>query len=208
MLVGTSTGTGTFNLFGRHMASSRTVKTLGALLIAMTLGALALMVLETEPIRPLAQPLAVVQPLPAGVGHLVYETTSELRPARWQHVVVHASPRADTPLARGCHFLVTADGGGRVVATDLWRSQRPGGHIGGYWRKAGIGVCLIGDFSRRGPAGEQFESAVDLVNTLQETCRIPADRVYLQQDIVPGSGNPGRAFPARRFSARLLRPQR
>ena len=192
------------------MAASRTVKTLSALFVAMTFGALVLMILETEPIRPTAQPLAVLGPPPAGAAQAVYETTTPLEAGRWRHVVVHASPHSSDPLARQCHFQVRPDGRGRwqVASTAFWRRQRRGGHIGGYWADSSIGVCLVGDFSRRPPTPEQFERLVDLVNTIQEVCRISADRVYLHRDLVAASSSPGVAFPDATFSARLLRPQR
>ena len=58
------------------MFGSRTIKTLTALLVSMTLGALALMVLETAPAEPAAQHLAAVTGgPPAGqAGRAVGET--------------------------------------------------------------------------------------------------------------------------------------
>jgi len=193
------------------MASSRTVKSLSALFVAMTLGALVLMALETEPIRPLAQAsLAVVSPPPAGAALAVYETTQPLDVGQWRHIVVHAAPASSDPLARQCHFQIRADGHGgwQVASTAYWRRQRPGGHVGGYWERMSIGVCLIGDFSQRPPDGRQFGRLVELVNTLQEVCDIAADRVYLHRDLVAASTSPGAAFPNAAFSARLIRTRR
>jgi hypothetical protein len=188
------------------MSRSRTIKTLTALFVAMTLGTLVLMVLDTEPISPMAQPLMVVSPPPAGAAKSVYETRRPLQRAKWRYIVVHASPHRAHPPAAACHFLVGADvgGNGKVVATEHWLRQREGGHIGGYWRRNSIGVCLIGDFSRRPPAKGQFRSLVELVNALQGICNVPADRVYLHRDLDARSGSPGAAFPVERFSGRLL----
>ena len=191
------------------MAASRPVKTLTALFAAMTLGAFVLMLLETAPVRPTAH-LAVLAHPPAGAAVAVRDAAVRIETSRWRYAVVHAAPAGGRPPAGQCHFLVGPDGQGgwRVTATDFWRTQQPGGHISGYWRDASIGICLIGDFSTRPPAHGQFEALVDLVNTLQETCGISGDRVYLHRDLLAGSFSPGVAFPVRRFSARLLRPDR
>ena len=188
------------------MTASRTVKTLSALLVAMTLGALVLWGLETQPVRPTAQPLAVLGPSSAGAGEVVYGTPIPLQPVQWRYVVVHASAGGTGRVADGCHFLIAPglDGDWRITATGHWHHQRAGRHIGGYWREGSVGVCLVGDFSRRPPPAEPFRLLVELVNTLQEACRISPDRVYLQRDLVAGSSSPGEAFPAERFSARLL----
>ena len=84
--------------------------------------------------------------------------------------------------------------------------QEPGQHVEGVWKNSSVGVCLIGDFSRTPPKAGQFELLVQLVNALQETCRVPADHVYLLSDIDPRSPSPGAAFPAAKLSRRLLRP--
>jgi len=192
------------------MGGSRTVKTLTALLVAMTLGALALMVLETEPVRPTAEPLTVFRPPPAGAARVIHDTRVPLQAIQWRYMVVHASLLPSGEAAKKCHFLVEADGedAWKVTATDHWLDQRAGGHIGGFWQDSSIGICLIGDFSRRRPAPGQFASLIDLVNALQKECRISADRVYLHSDLVARSSLPGAAFPAAEFSDQLLGPQR
>lgn len=192
------------------MGGSRTVRTLMALLVAMTLGALALMVLETEPIRPMVQPLAVLRSPTVGPAQVINDTRVPLQAIKWRYMVVHASPLRTTDTAEKCHFLVEADGqdAWTITATDHWLDQREGGHIGGFWRNSSIGICLIGDFSRSRPAQGQFASLIDLVNALQQECRISADRVYLHSDLVARGSSPGAAFPAAEFSARLLSPQR
>lgn len=196
--------------YGLLMGSSRTVKTLTVLLIAMTFGAIGLMILETEPVRPTAPVLEVLAPPPAGAGKVVYETRAPLRVGAWQSLVIHAAPKPTARLAEGCHFQIRPlpAGGCDVLATDHWQKQRPGRHIGGPWRDNSIGICLIGGFSRRRPAREQMASLIDLTHTLQEACGIPAERVYLHSDLVARSASPGAAFPAAEFSASLLRPAR
>jgi len=180
------------------------------LLVAMTLGTLALMVLETEPVRPRAQPLSVLSPPPGGPAQVIYDTSVPLRRDAWRHVVIHAAASADAPAASRCHLLIEPDAqaGWKVTATPHWAKQQPSSHVTGFWKDASIGVCLIGDFSAEPPDREQFNLLVELVNALQEVCKIPADKVYLYSDLVARSSSPGEAFPAGRFTARLLRPQK
>jgi len=192
------------------MGRSTTVKTLTALFVSMTFGALALMLMETEPISATVQSLSSVAPPPAGAAEAVYETVGPIRQDKWTYVVVHSAPKRTSPTALACHFIVdrSETGAWRVTATDNWRNQRDGEHIGGYWQPRSIGVCIVGDFSRRQPTKEQFNCLIELVNAIQEVCRIPADRVYLISDLDARSTSPGRFFPAARFSARLLRQGR
>jgi len=189
------------------MGGSRTVKTLTALFVSMTFGALALMLMETEPISARVQSLSSVAPPPAGAAEIVYETVGKIRQAKWTYVVVHSALDQTSPTALACHFMVDQDktGAWRVLATENWRKQLDGGHVAGYWKSHSVGVCIVGDFSRQQPTKEQFDCLTELVNALQEVCRIPADRVYLISDLDARSSSPGRFFPAARFSARLLR---
>ena len=192
------------------MGGSRTVKTLTALFVSMTFGALVLMMMETPPISATAQPLAVLSPPPAGAAEVVYDTAAAISRGKWTYVVVHSAADRSSPVAQGCHFIVDRDDSGawRVIATDNWRKQRDGQHITGHWQSHSVGVCIIGDFSTQEPDKGQFDCAVELVNALQEVCRIPADKVYLMSDLDARSTSPGLFFPAARFSARLLKQGR
>jgi hypothetical protein len=187
------------------MGGSRTVKTLAVLFVAMTLGALALMLLEPEPVRPTPSALAVLSSPPAGATQLIGQTQAPLQPAKWGSVLVHAAREESSEPAKDCHFIVAPDGNGgwKVSATDHWIRQEPGPYVQRVWRADSVGVCLIGDFSRTPPKAAQFELLVQLVNALQDTCRFSADHVYLLSDIDPRSSSPGAAFPAAKLSARL-----
>ena len=176
------------------MGGSRTVKTLTVLFVAMTLGALALMLLEVPPIS-------------AGAAETVYDTASPIARGKWQAMVVHAATDRTSPVAQGSHFVIERGPSGqyRVTASDAWRKQQPGRHVGGPWQAQSVGVCVIGDFSQQGPDQAEFECLMDLVNALQDICRIPAQRVYLMRDLDARSTSPGRFFPTGQFSARLLK---
>jgi len=189
------------------MGGSRTVKTLTALFVSMTLGALALMMMETPPISVTAQPLAVLSPPPAGAAEVVYDTAAAISRGRWTCVVVHSAADRSSQVAQGCHFIVDRDNTGawRVIATENWRKQQEGRHIAGYWQSVSVGVCIIGNFSAQKPDKGQFDRLVELVNALQEVCRIPGDKVYLTSQLDARSTSPGQYFPAATFSARLLK---
>lgn len=188
------------------MGGSRTIKTLGFLFLAMSVGTLLLFALQTEPVRLGAQPLAVLAPPPTTATGVIYDTRVPIQHIKWRYMVVHSAKALSDRTARGCHFTISAtdDGNWQVRATDAWLAQDSGWHIGGLWRDNSIGICVIGDFARSRPSERQFGLLVELTNSLQELCNIPADRVYLHSDLVARSASPGAAFPADRFSKQLL----
>jgi len=77
------------------MFGSRTIRTLTALLISMTLGAMALMVLETAPVRPHAEQLAAVGPPPGVIERLIHDTAVPIQPVKWRNMIVHGSDGRD-----------------------------------------------------------------------------------------------------------------
>jgi len=192
------------------MIGSRTFRTLTALLLAMTVGALILMLMETAPIQTKANYLAALAPAPDGAASVVADTDVPAQPAKWRNVVVHSTGGEPADIAQRTHFVIEAGPNGGPVtirATALWKRQMEGHHVYVPWRDFNadsIGICLVGDFSRRPPAESQFQGLLRLVKTLQGSFRIPADRVYLLNDLDAGSASPGREFPARRFAENLL----
>lgn len=193
------------------MVGSRTVKALTALLISMTVGALALMVLETAPATPRAQQLVALAAPADGVGAVIHQTSVPLQPIKWRNLIVHSSGAEDAGIVDGCHFLVEADGS--VWPTELWKRQISGHHVyvpGRDFNADSIGVCLMGQYTLSDPRiqKKQFDSLVDLTRSLQQAFRMPADRVYLRSDLDPNSLSPGDGFPAGDFNSRLLRSVR
>jgi N-acetyl-anhydromuramyl-L-alanine amidase AmpD len=68
-----------------------------------------------------------------------------------------------------------------------------------------VGVCLVGDFSKAGPAAEeQTQALVKLVTDLQRQFKIPKERVYLYWTISASNKSPGAAFPEKEFNKALL----
>jgi len=196
------------------MHGSRTVKTLMTLFVAMTLGAAILMMLETAPILPPAQnpELAAAPGVAAGAGKVIYESEVPIQPLKWRNIIIHSTAGERPGIENQCHFIIEPLARGQNVrATALWKRQMSGHQIYVPWRDFNadsIGICLVGDFSRRPPAVRQFKTLVELVRALQRKIQhIPPDHVYLYRDLAGGS-SPGEAFAAGRFNSRLLKPSR
>lgn len=192
------------------MPRSRTARVLLALFVSMVTGSLMLMMLETEPLRPPAAPLAALAPPEADPSIPIYEAQRFDR-LKWRNVVIHSSTGSGKGIASRCHFLVgrRVEGRCKITATDLWKRQVAGRHIdvpGQDFNAISVGICIVGDFSRQPPSPAQLDALVRLVRALQQEFAIRCDHVYLRSDLVPDSASPGRAFPARRFSRLLLQP--
>ena len=197
------------------MVRSGTIKTLAALVAALTVGAGVLIWMETDPARPtVSLSLEAVKPESvSGVVSVIRDTDVPLQYIRWGNVVVHDSGRDGPDIARGCHFLIGSSanyGDGAVVPTRRWRWQHEGEHISvpGYsYNQNTIGICLLTDSRRAALTPEQFASLVELVRSLQVTFQIPRDHVYLHSDLGE-AGCPGGAFPSKRFRRGLMRSTR
>lgn len=144
---------------------------------------------------------------------------------KWRYIVIHHSvtesgdARSLDSIHRqrgfdrglGYHFVV--DNGtatrvdGQIEASPRWIKQMDGAHcnVGGM-NDCGIGVCLVGDFTRVPPSRKQMDSLVLLTNTLRKYYRIPLGRIVRHKD-VPGKNTecPGNSFPWEEFKRRLRR---
>ncbi len=74
----------------------------------------------------------------------------------------------------GYDFVIgngNGSGDGQVEVTFRWREQIAGAHCGGTpnnWANIdGIGICLVGDFSKTVPTNRQMQSLVKLIRFLQ-----------------------------------------
>jgi len=192
------------------MQRSRTIRTLTALLVAMTVGSLMLIWMETEPIRPPTASLAAVSAPGVAQEAAIFDTHVQLQRLKWRNVVIHSSAGEPGNIAERCHFLIGPDESGRtkVTATALWKRQAEGSHIyvpGHDFDAISVGICITGDFTARPPASSQYQALVALVKALQDEFGISGDHVYLHSDLVPDSDSPGRAFPVRDFSRQLAK---
>jgi len=194
------------------MVRSRTIKTWIALLITMTLGTFALVSMESAPIRPEVTHLAAIAPPADESVPVVSATAVPIQRLRWRNIVIHTASEGVRPSGQ-CHFIVhdSALPDGRYIqAGDLWINQKQGRHISdlnGDLNANSIGVFVAGDFSRHGLKSDQFDALMNLVMSLQRTCGINADRVYLASDLDSQASPPAKMFPVKRFNANLIRMQ-
>ena len=148
-------------------------------------------------------------------------------PARpWRWIVIHHSAthfgsarvfdrahRARGWDELGYHFVIDNGHGGRdgrVEVGSRWIKQKWGAHCGGTpnneYNNYGIGICLVGDFSKTLPSNRQLRSLRKLLIFLMRRYRIPPSNVIGHRD-APGASTacPGNAFY--RYLNTVLRPE-
>ncbi len=166
------------------MAQPRTIKTLSALVVCMTLGTLALVAMQTEPIRsPLFELAAVRRDQPDLAETLQAELPIE--ESRWNHIIIHDGP--DRPeLAERFHLILRSDPDGHmsVEASEAWKQQQTVRHTVAPgpkdWNADGIGIYVVRTGSNAAAANRVLGQLCPL---LQDYCRIPSDRIYRPVDL-------------------------
>jgi hypothetical protein len=183
--------------------ATRTTRVLGALLVSMTLGALLLMLMESDPPRPSQSDRASI------AGGVLGQHASVSR--KWRRIIVHSAADSSSNLPKRCHFVIAPEAssaGLGIRSTELWKKQTPGYHAfvapQRDYNSDSIGICLIGDFSQHQLSQGQFDALVTLVRELQKDCKIDSDSVYLYSQLDAQARRPGRNFPVADFDAALL----
>lgn len=149
------------------------------------------------------------------------------RERRWRTIIVHHSGQSTGNMAMidkyhrevngwdgvGYDFVIgngRDSGDGQVEVTFRWRKQIAGAHCGGTpnnrANEFGVGICLIGDFTKTRPTYRQMQSLKKLVRFLQKRYKIPASRIYSHSTTpgyTRGSICPGRYFPMGAFKRSL-----
>jgi hypothetical protein len=140
---------------------------------------------------------------------------------KWKYIVIHHSGTRDGSAATfdrfhrtgrgwdglGYHFVIgnglgAKDGG--VEVGYRWTKQLHGAHAGrpadgsNVMNETGIGICLVGDFTRQGPSAAQKETLHRLIDWLVPYCGLRPENVLLHRDI-RATECPGRCFPAAEF---------
>ena len=133
---------------------------------------------------------------------------------RWTYIVVHHSATAAGGAAvfdkfhreqkgwdeLGYHFVIgngTDTPDGYVEVGSRWRKQKHGAHCktpDNYFNEHGIGICLVGDFTRNSPTPNQYVSLVRLVRFLSLQCRIDPSRITTHGAISVKTQCPGPRF--------------
>jgi len=94
---------------------------------------------------------------------------------------------------------------GAIEVSPRWINQENGAHChASEMNVKGIGICLVGNFSKEQVSNKQMISLVYLVNVLRQHYGIPLSRI-MGHGQVPGARTecPGKYFPWREFRERL-----
>jgi len=134
---------------------------------------------------------------------------------RWKYIVIHHSGGASGNAAQfdryhrivkhwnelGYHFVIgngTGSGDGEVEVGSRWVKQKHGAHCktpSNEYNDHGIGICLVGDFSRSAPSAAQMASLSKLVRFLVDQCGISSANIVTHRGVTGKTICPGRYFP-------------
>lgn len=169
----------------------------------------------------------VSAPLPAGpqLNSSILGKLDRIRisQGKWRYIVLHhsatneGSPQGMDAYHRrvrhmenglAYHFVIGNGhgmGNGDVYIGNRWVKQLNGGHLAKENLNAQcIGICLVGDFTRRNPSSAQMKSLQALVEYLMDACDIPESRVKTHRQIHPGhTACPGQRFPIKSLLAEI-----
>lgn len=141
---------------------------------------------------------------------------------RWTTIVIHHSATDRGSAATfdrhhrskgwdelGYHFVIgngseTPDGA--IEIGSRWHSQKHGAHCktpDQYFNERGIGICLVGDFTKRPPTQRQMDSLARLVRYLSHTAKIPPGRIVTHGMVNPKTQCPGHHFSLAGLNQRL-----
>ena len=133
---------------------------------------------------------------------------------RWKTIVLHhsATDRGSAKLfdkshrqrgwdELGYHFVIgngsdTPDGA--IEIGSRWQHQKHGAHCksrNNFYNEHGIGICLVGDFTKQSPSHRQMESLYKLTGFRSRACNIPAGRVVTHKLINKNTKCQGHRFP-------------
>lgn len=141
---------------------------------------------------------------------------------KWKYIIIHHSA-TDTGDANslydlhnrrgfsglGYDFIIDNGTGskqdGQIEVSGRWIKQIDGAHcLAGGMNHQGIGICLVGNFSKEYVSSRQLDSLVYLVNLLRKYYGIPTEKI-LGHGQVPGAATecPGLNFPWGEFRSKL-----
>ena len=152
---------------------------------------------------------------------VIFNTRSPQQPGRWKYIYIHQSATAGgdarslaaaaNPADIPDHFIIGNGNGlsdGEIQVGPRWNDQSPAAPPAGADRLDPdcISVCMVGNFDQSQPTAMQLRRLSQLVQTLQDQCRISADGLVLITD-TQSANNPaaiGRYFPADGFRNQIL----
>lgn len=144
------------------------------------------------------------------------------RSKQWKYIIIHHSVTDEgnalslfnLHLKRGFsglgyHFIIdngtSGKQAGQIEASPRWIKQQDGAHCrASGMNHRGIGICLVGNFSKEEVSEKQMDSLVYLVTTLRQYYKIPLNNI-IGHGQVPGARTecPGKYFPWRDFKSNL-----
>ena len=121
---------------------------------------------------------------------------------QWRYIVIHHSATNGGSAAAfdkahrkrgwdelGYHFVVDNGNGGtdgKVEIGSRWNKQKHGAHTGGtpdnLYNEAGIGICVVGDFTTHLPTSQLRKTLESLVTYLAWEYDIPPENVITHRD--------------------------
>lgn len=178
---------------------------------------------------PSSRPAAKTPPAPAPASSSLPESVSDairfapVSKGRWKHIVIHHSGvsegtvkgmdryhREQRHMENGLayHFVIGNGNGmrdGEIAVGQRWRQQLDGGHLRSESQnRTALGICLVGDFDKRGPSERQMKSLNGLVKALMKRANLSTSAVKTHRQInIIGTKCPGAKFPTKSFVAGL-----
>jgi hypothetical protein len=152
---------------------------------------------------------------------IIFNTRSPQEPGRWKYIYIHQSATtggdarslaaAANPADIPDHFIIGNGNGlsdGEIQVGPRWNDQSPAKPPTGadHLDPDCISVCLVGNFDQFQPTPTQLRRLGQLVQTLQDQCRISSDGLVLITD-TQAANDPaaiGRYFPADGFRNQIL----
>jgi len=165
----------------------------------------------------MGQSLLIPRAMPATPVISLYPTN------KWKYIIIHHSAtdvgnalsfynshkRRGFIKGLGYHFVIDNGSSGKpdgyIEISPRWIKQENGAHCkAGSMNYNGIGICLVGNFSKERVSQRQLTSLVYLVDILRKYYKIPI-RDILGHGSVPGARTecPGSNFPWKQFLNRL-----
>ena len=172
---------------------------------------------ERRKLPPRLPPRKIAAPAAPAVVSVGAPSAAELRawavPLRrdWRYIVIHHSATANGSTQSfheahrkngwdglGYHFVIGNGRGMRDGAVERgfrWPRQREGAHAGNdTYNQHGIGICLVGDFSKTAPTAKQMKSLKRLCDFLSAYCAVSPQNLRLHRDFRK-TACPGKHFP-------------
>ena len=142
---------------------------------------------------------------------------------KWKYIIIHHSATDEGNALHfhfahhlrgfdrglGYHFVI--DNGtqgkqdGHIEVSPRWLKQLDGAHCrASGMNKRGIGICIVGNFSKERVSQKQMDSLVYLVNCLRKYYKIPLQNIMGHGQVLGAKTEcPGKNFPSDQFKKQL-----